>query len=123
MGHGDTTYDDHKCQQEPYVDYREDNEHCVLDADQIELACKDMPPLMVHACQVDCCFGGCGRVQETREHLEDITTLSDRQEDIVYEITSCAETEKKDTSSTKCPGDEVVKLLKTNGDEPLPDAD
>merc|ERR1711935_1289461 len=118
--HGDTNYDDHKCEQEPYVDYRDDNELCLLDADQIELACKDMPPLLKHACHVDCCFGGCGNIKEVVETIEELTTLSDRDEDVMYEFDKCTYTEKKDTSSTKCPSGDVVKLLKTQGDQPLP---
>lgn len=121
--HGDTTYDDHKCEKEPYVDYREDNELCVLDADQIELACKDVPPLMVHACHVDCCFGGCGQIEEVVETLKEIRTLSDNDKAVEYEFNKCTDTEKKDTSSTKCPNGEVVKLLKTKGDQPLPEGD
>lgn len=131
--HGDTTYEDHKCEAEEYVDYKDDNEKCVLDADQIDLACKAMPPLLKIGCQVDCCFGGCKQMEETVEEIEEIVDLTKLNADppndnsdfgfklITEEAEECVISEKTDTSSTKCPGSEVVKLLKTTGGEPLPE--
>lgn len=58
------TYDDHKCTDEEYVDFNVDQENCVLSASKISESCKDMPPLMLHSCQLDCCLGGCAEFEE-----------------------------------------------------------
>lgn len=121
--HGDTAFEDHKCEHVDSIDWREENENCVLSADQIEFQCKDMPPGMKHGCQVDCCFGGCGYVTETVEAIENITTLSTREEDVLYQFEACTNTTKRGTSITVCPESEVVKLLKTKGDQALPEGD
>ena len=121
--HGDTAFEDHKCEQVDSIDWREDNEFCVLSAEDIEFQCRDMPPVMMHGCQLDCCYGGCNHMEETLIEIEDMTTLSEDPEDVLFEFEPCTNSEKLDTSSTVCPGAEVVKLLKSNGDEPLPEDD
>ena len=122
--HGDTTYADHKCKEEEHIDWREGNENCVLSADQIEFACKDMPPDMMYACQIDCCLGGCNQIQEVTYVINDVIVNKENRPDTVYEYdgdSSCEEAEMQDTSSSVCPDADIVKLLKTTGNEPLPE--
>jgi len=120
--HGDTEFEDHKCEHVDSIDWREENELCVLSVDEIEFACKDMPPVMMHGCMLDCCLGGCTQVNNTERIITGIHTLS-TDDDGLYLLNSCTDSEKEDTSSTVCPGAEVVSLLKTVGDEPLPNGD
>jgi hypothetical protein len=119
--HGDTTYADYKCENEEHVDWEEDNNDCVLSADQILYACKDEPPQTRYACQTDCCLGGCGD-----ETISDDLITNDPEDDkpdVVYDYDGdCEEQNIADgtTGSTICPDADIVKLLKTNGDEALP---
>lgn len=124
----DNTYNDYKCETEEYVDYTEDKQHCVLNAEKIEEKCGDMPPLMIHACQVECCFGGCADIAETIEEVVDIVRLDENPDaDVIYDIPDFSDCEKdgsfKSTSDTAC-GDSatpVVTLLGSNGNVPLPE--
>lgn len=124
--HGDTTYEDHKCEKEDYFDIVEDNAICVLNADQIIFSCIDMPPMMVYACQLDCCLGGCDQMEESKDEIVVIKKLNDKVDDPKYnfefeKVDSCTYTDKENTSSTTCLDSEIVKLLKTKGNEELPE--
>jgi len=128
--HGDTNYGDHKCEADEFIDFRKNNTQCLLSADSIEFKCKDMPPLLKYACEMDCCVGGCGEVEETKGEIEqvvDLKKLEEEEGDASFgfqfgaEEAECTTSEKSDTPTTKCPGSGIVKLLKTTGDEPLPE--
>jgi hypothetical protein len=118
--HGDTTYEDHSCEGEEVVDYHDD-ENCILSADQVYLACRDEPLHIRYACEIDCCLGGC-------DYLPPLITNDDEKEpETNFEYNgdeACVEYELGDTSDMICENVAVVKLLRSNGDEPLPeDAD
>jgi len=123
--HGQT-FDDTKCENKEYIDFSVENDSCVLTARQIIDACVDMPPLVKHACELDCCLGGCNEIAETVEELTDLKELSAEPKDILYDElklppAACEDETFQDTSSTVCPGTDVVKLLKTHGTEAIPD--
>jgi len=80
-----TSYDDVKCLEEEYVDFNIDNDSCVLSTEKIRDACKDSPPLLVHTCQTDCCYGGCPLFFETQKEIAEFVTLSTNIEDCVYD--------------------------------------
>ena len=124
--HGDTTYADHKCEQEDHIDWHDD-ENCVLSGDQIYLACRDQPPHIRYACELDCCLGGCGTIEEVTEDVIDVIRNEEESPSTNFEYDgdeACVKDELEDTSSTICPGgDDLVKLLKTTGDTPLSEDD
>jgi len=121
--HGEGSYADYKCENEDHVDWENDNELCVLSADQILFYCKDKPILTKYACQMDCCYGNneCGKNDEfISDDLE--TNGPPPKDDVVFEYEAdCEEVNIVDTGSTVCPDADIVTLLKTNGDEPLPE--
>jgi len=116
--HGNTTYADYKCGNEEHIDWDEDNDNCVLSAEQILYSCRDEPPQTKYACQMDCCLGGC-------DTISDVITNDGVEKETVYDYTgdSCREKVIEDgtTGSTICPNADIVSLLKTKGDEALPE--
>lgn len=103
-----TTYEDFKCIDEEYIDFDVNDDMCVISSEKIIEKCAEKPPLLVHSCQVDCCFGGCGHFDEIVEEIGEITTFSDNDEDIVFDFPPllppiCNETYKASTSETACP--------------------
>jgi len=122
--HGDNTYDNYKCEEEEFIDWEEDNERCVLMADQIIMACQDQPPDMKYGCQLDCCLGGCDMLPPPTPTLPPIQLETEDKDIVVYDYKDDeCETLKdfRDTGDSKCPGADIVKLLRTKGDEPLPE--
>lgn len=123
--HGDATYEDYKCEEEEYIDIVDRD--CVLSMDLIEEACRDMPLLMIHACEVDCCYGGCNDIDEKVDEIMHVTTLSNNPNNVLTHIPTfgdCKGDTFFDTSVTTCGSEtDVVTLLKTFGSEPLPDGD
>lgn len=125
--HGDHTFEDYKCEEKEYVEIVDRD--CVLTIDKIIDTCKHMPPLMIHACEVDCCFGGCNQIEEVLEQIEEIKLLSvfEDEGDILYDIPDfdkCDGENFDDTSDTVCGnGVEAVTLLKISGSEELPDGE
>ena len=81
-----TTYEDFKCIDEEYIDFDVNDDMCVISSEKIIEKCAEKPPLLVHSCQVDCCFGGCGHFDEIVEEIGEITTLSVLDEDIVFDF-------------------------------------
>lgn len=121
-------YNDYKCEHEEFKDFDVDNPNCVLNAEKIEEVCGSLPPLMIHACQVDCCLGGCNSMEEEVEEVTRLVTLEDPEEpEVKYDIpdfSDCSDTEFFSTSDTACPDSgPVVKLLDADGDVPLPDGE
>lgn len=114
-----SSYDAIKCFEEEYVDYDVDNDHCRLSADQIDKQCKDSPPLLLAACQLDCCLTRCNFIDEVIEEITDMVTLSEKDEDAVYDLREDPETAicdgdvYLDTGETVCPtaSGSVVKVL------------
>jgi len=118
-----TTYEDHKCVDEEYVDFNIDNEICVLSADKINKKCSDKPHLLINACQIECCYGGCDTFDSVENEIVSITTLSTFDEDIVYNdfvpTPICNETYKQSTSETACPSSKsIVELVQTSAEIP-----
>jgi len=122
------TFEDIKCENTDYVPFDPDSFSCVLTATQIHDACAHHPPFAIHACELECCEGGCDQVPDVIEEIEEVKTLSEDEEDILYDepkppVEACQEDALEDTSETVCPSaqTDVVKLLSTTGSQPLPD--
>lgn len=69
-------------------------------------------------------------MEETKGEIEEVVDLKKLEEEegdasvgfqFGAEEAECTTSEKSDTPTTKCPGSDIVKLLKTTGDEPLPE--
>lgn len=125
---GELTYEDTKCEREEYKDFDIHNDDCVLSATLIKEACEDMPPLMVHGCELDCCLGGCGQVQETVDEITNIKTLSEEEDAILYDfpqdtVDPCTSDHLENTSDVVCPSSNIptVKLIGTTGAANLPE--
>lgn len=122
----DQNYGDVACHHEEFVDYEEDQDACVMNADQIEQHCADKPPLMVHACQVDCCNGGCADVPDTEDEIRDVTEFGDDDE-VLYDVRgppeACEDEKLSGTSGDVCTDTQVVKLIGSSGAASLPDKD
>jgi len=121
--HGDTTYADHKCEAEDHLDWKENDENCVLSADQIFVACIDQPPQFRYACEMDCCLGGCATIEDT---INDIIINDEKEPEVLFDYDgdeACVKDDLENTSSIVCPNTDIIKLLETKGDEPLPDDD
>merc|ERR1712085_2779 len=82
-----TTYGDHKCVDEEYIPFDVNNEVCVISAQKIITKCAEKPPSLVHACQVECCYGGCNTFDEVEEEIVELVTLDteEESEDIVFD--------------------------------------
>jgi len=124
----DNTFNDYKCEDQPFVDFDVDDPSCVLSADKIKEKCGNMLPLMIHACQVECCMGGCDHIEENVEEVVTIIKLEDNPDvEIVYEVPVFSDCEKngsfKSTSDTACPDSAtpIVTLLGSKGNVPLPE--
>ena len=122
----DQTYEDVKCEEQEYVDFDIHSPHCKLSADKIIKACENEPSLLIHACEVDCCNGGCNEIPETTDEIESVKTLSENPQDIQYEVPShedCKENGFLGTGDLVCEGgiDSAVKLIHSSGSVPLPE--
>jgi len=125
---GELTYDDVRCEQHEYVDFHIDNPHCHLSADQIISTCEGLPPVLLHECHLECCAaaGACADVAATMEEIEEITTLSEEPEDVLFDFPvfpACEDDGTFDkTSDEVCPDapNGVVKLISQSGPD-LPD--
>jgi len=101
------SYDDVKCVDEEYVDF-EVNDSCVLSSDEIFDFCADKPPLLLHACYVECCYGGCEAVEVIEEVITNLLThtVVDEEIDLVYEpvmaVPFCQNNDFVSTGETKC---------------------
>ena len=113
----ETSYEDIKCEREEYVEtFSVTNDDCVLAPELIIDACKDMPPLMIHACEVDCCAGGCDQMPEVEAEITEVIKLSDREEDIQYQVPvhdQCDSRGFLNTGDIVCPAleESTVKLM------------
>jgi len=124
------TWEDIKCHTVDYVPFDPESPTCVLSADQIHDACDHHPPLTVEACMLDCCEGGCDQIDEVIDEIIEVKTLSEEEEDHLYDIVltpeaGCVEGDLLNTKDTVCPSceTEVVKLLSSTGTAPLPKED
>lgn len=119
--HGDTTYEDAKCEHEDFHEFDINSPICVMSADKIKEACKDVPFVMVYGCEVDCCFGGCDEIPEVEE---DLKKLQKETPDIIFDpiFNDCGD-ELLGTPDQVCPTTEggIIKLLRTTGSTPLPE--
>ncbi len=124
------TFEDIKCQHVEYVPFDPENRNCVLTAEQIFNACADVPPFLIDGCMLDCCEGGCGQIPEVVDEIVKIKTLSEDEDEILYDLirtpeAACVDGELENTKDTVCPDSEkpVVQLLHSTGGVPLPDGD
>lgn len=125
VGHHGQTFEDIKCEHTEHINFLVNSSHCVLGGQDIVDRCKDMPPLMVHGCELDCCMGGCPEMEETRQEVVQVVTLSDDPDDALYDVSvlppsACTDEEGLEkTSESVCPelDDDVVRLL-SDGDGP-----
>lgn len=122
---GELTYDDMKCAHESYKVFDIDDPQCVLSANVIKDTCKDAPPLLVHACELDCCLGGCDEMLVTLEEIEPVFPII-----FVPSTVSptdsprpCTDDHLVKTSDTLCPASDIptVQLIGTTGAQDLPD--
>jgi len=122
----DNTFNDYKCEDQPFIDFSVDDPSCVLSADKIQEKCENMLPLMIHACQIECCIGGCDHIEPTVEEVVTIIPLEEIPPEIVYEVPDFSDCEEdgsfKSTSDTACPASiPIVTLLGSKGNLPLPE--
>lgn len=124
---GGQTYKDVKCEKQPYVTFDVHNPHCKLSADKIIAACEKEPVLMRHACEVDCCNGGCRDTDDEIKEIAKVKKLSEDPDDIQYDVPShndCSDNGFLGTGDLVCTGangDPIVKLIHSSGSIPLPD--
>jgi hypothetical protein len=112
--HGNTTYEDYACQNNTHREFNVSDPACILSEDKIEEVCQDVTPLALHACQLDCCMGGCGV-------LPDLDRPRDPTEAPEDDFLGGCLLER--TPSTVCPiaqGGTIVKLLSTTGTQSIP---
>jgi len=106
-----TSYDDHKCIDEEYIDFDVNNPVCVISADKIIAKCADEPPLLVHSCQVDCCYGGCDTFDDTIDEI--VKCVIENDDILIFPVPPlCHETYFHATGETACPSTPsgIVKL-------------
>ena len=121
-----TSYDNYKCLEEDYVEFdlNDPNTNCLLNKEKIERKCEDKPPMLKHSCQMDCCFGGCGNIDETTENVQKLTPIGNGpNQDIFYNDTKGGNDHCKDnlyeaTGETACPSSSVsvVKTIHETAD-------
>lgn len=130
-----TTYADHKCFDEEYVEFDVHFEGCVISADKIIEFCADKPIAMITPCQIDCCYGGCNQIDHVEEELVELQTFSVEveEEDLMYDAPIdpaplCDEEsgEKSRTGKSVCPtsgSDRIVEIKHRSSDDELPIGD
>lgn len=129
-----TTYADHKCVDEEYVEFDVHFEGCVINADKIIEFCNDKPIAMITPCQIDCCYGGCNQIDVVVDELVELEKFSVEQEDLIYDSPIlppplCEEDsgEKLQTGKSVCPtsgSDGIVEIKHKSSDElPIGDQD
>jgi len=135
-----TTYADHKCHHEEYVEFDVHYEGCVISADKILALCSDKIPAMLTACHIDCCYGGCDAIDHVEDEIIQLEIFSVEQDEeeievnIIYDIPDehlpppmCDEQtgEKSLTGDAVCPssssssssGSSIVELDRRSSDE------
>lgn len=126
-----TTYGDHKCVDEEYIPFDVNSDDCVISSDKIIAKCAEKPPALVNACQVECCYGGCGTFDEVEEEIADFVELSDMTEDVdivfdppvLVEEPLCDENGKSSTSDSVCPDNNIVQIVHQSSELPSGDDD
>jgi hypothetical protein len=115
-----TTYADIKCANEDFVEFDVDKAECILSAEKIHKKCDDKPPLLVHSCQIECCFGGCDTFDIIEKEIIEVATLSTFEEDIVYDFPFLPSICNGTTNETACPSSDkgVVTLVSQSADIP-----
>jgi len=115
--HAGKTYEDHKCEDQPYHPWDVHDEECVLAADKIITACANKARALVYACELDCCLGGC----DDNPFIPKL--LSEDDEDIQYNVpvhNDCTENDFTKTGDDICTGESIVTLLKSTGGIDMP---
>lgn len=121
--HAGHTFEDHKCEEQPYVEWDVDNEECIMSAIDIINACSDEPKMLIYPCEVECCFGGCAELKErTEEEICDLLPQLLKEDDddaIQYKVpvhNDCTGNDFEKTGNDVCDGADIVTLLKSTGD-------
>jgi hypothetical protein len=120
------SYNDIKCHHEEYHDVDIENHTCIISAEKIHEKYADMPSLLYHACEVECCIGGCDAIEDIADEITDIKTFSEEDEDIVYDVKDdqedplCDEKTHDATGETACPSvsESAVKVIRQTADIP-----
>jgi len=114
------TFDSIKCMDEPY--YEPEDPLCVLSADKIIEACKDKPLLLIDACHVDCCSGGCDQIDDV---IDDVEKYSEDDDGVEYKTPDpkppmCDDDGFESTGDSACPSSEgsVVEVIHQTADIP-----
>jgi hypothetical protein len=72
-----TTYEDHKCAIQEYIEFSVYDENCVISAEKIIEKCADKSPVFIHSCQIECCFGGCGSIDDVIDEIVELIGIPD----------------------------------------------
>lgn len=126
------SYDDVKCNNEPYipVDIDDPDFDCIAGIEHIHEVCNKKALMLRAACEIDCCLGGCAAADEIEDEIKDIVDLSDKPEDCIYPSPTPSPPpicDDKDnflgTGENACPGDagNIVKLIDNTSSAPIPD--
>jgi hypothetical protein len=120
------TFEDIKCEHVDFVPF--DYDECVLTPEQISSACSHYAPLLIGGCEEDCCRGGCGQIPEVIDEIVKVKTLSEDEDEILYDLirtpeSTCEDEDLSGTAEDVCPGFDVVKLLHSTGGVALPAGD
>lgn len=127
------SYDTVKCQHEKYVEFDvKTNPACYVNAEKIIEKCDQKCPMMVEACQKDSCYGDYLMIDEVIDEITGFVTLSDKEENIVYNVGKeveniplCEEADYFLTGETACPSSSgnTVKVIHQSveipNDEPV----
>jgi len=111
-------YDEVKCLYEEYVDFVLEEADCIIPKFKIKGACEDKPAPLIHGCQMDCCEGGCYEISDKIQEIQNITHLSDKEEEeMIYDVNKeaplCSGDSYEKTGETACPSSSgsVVKSI------------
>jgi hypothetical protein len=128
--HAGHTFEDHKCEEQPYKEWDIYDEVCIMSASDIINACSDKPKMLVYPCEVECCHGGCDEfITRTEEEIcDNLPNLLNRDDDdeIQYNVPvhdDCTDTtfDKTGTNDDVCIGADIVTLLKSTGGVAVPE--
>jgi len=114
------TFDSIKCMDEDY--YEPEDPLCILSADKIIEACKDKPLLLIDACHVDCCSGGCDQIDDV---IDEVKEYSEDDDGVEYKTPDpkppmCDDDGFESTGDSACPSSEgsVVEVIHQTADIP-----
>jgi hypothetical protein len=81
-----TSHEDRTCVEDEPYEFALDDDHCVMHMEEAREKCSDKPKGMFQSCLVECCNGGCDTIDQVIEEILDVVTLSDDEDDIIFDI-------------------------------------